>query len=760
VTTSGTPVREKEKLRFFVLCAEAQIIDPETKPRDPGIYENRPEAVPYDATGLAFGSPQDPRQWYSEYLELKFRFFRKLLDIASPAELNADPGQLVRDAFGDGDPDGVARLIEVWREQAGPERLAYLHRVAQLPRDVVDERWYNSLPSFTQWANEVLAEQRRDREEVRREGLGKAYERLAAGAEAVGPSLDADELLAWAHDQIVRTLAHQTDGVTQALRSEPPPVAPEPLEEYFGDERSDAHPIPALGSPVPRVAEQVTGAWLALLKSGEGDLGRYLRAFTEVVSSEFECEVCDYLQVTNDALHLAATSAEGDVSRVGESEQYARGEGITGSVLLLDFHLPLRWVGTNNLDADPRMSPWHLLDYKEIYGEVSNFWVLPVWTGHRITGAFRVINWRPNGAESPAPWPYYVRVQLVEVAQWFAQAVRLVEQSTMLLTRASRASRGDAESVTALTTHLALNWLSAEHLDDVLAHLRSVVHRRVEERRLGAAVLLAPSVDLDAAVSFLGPYPSVPGPLSGTLNDDAAKLYRQVDPTAGVFAIDAAGKLRGVWELRTREGHTGYACARWITGRWTDALVFVIERGQETVRILQGGDVSADYYLSHGTGTWKLRLYQPLLDRFRTAFPELPGEIVQDAYKRAWELAYRGVGATMYIADDLPDSVRREGGFEVRTALAPLSEVEFADLASIDGALLITTKGEIVRAGTIYSADAPAPDLQWLEKAGKGSRHAAAAHVSAAAPAAAALVVSKNRGISLFGSGSPIFFDE
>lgn len=92
------------------------------------------------------------------------------------------------------------------------------------------------------------------------------------------------------------------------------------------------------------------------------------------------------------------------------------------------------------------------------------------------------------------------------------------------------------------------------------------------------------------------------------------------------------------------------------------------------------------------------------------------------------------------------DPAQRDNGVKLRR----ISPQEFRDLASVDGAVLVNSRGEVTKSGCFLRKVGEVTDAIDYER---GSRHRAAEDAADAQPDAMFFVVSENRPITVFAGG-------
>jgi hypothetical protein len=233
--------------------------------------------------------------------------------------------------------------------------------------------------------------------------------------------------------------------------------------------------------------------------------------------------------------------------------------------------------------------------------------------------------------------------------------------------------------------------------------------------------------------------------------DVAARFYQSVDPTRGMFLFAPDGTGRGVASAAGRP-------TTWpsdVTHEFRPSLIFMLERGQDCIRLYSAGRPQGDYYLSDATGVWTARSYPALEQRVASmAPPGIAVELVRAIMDRAFELSHRRIGATLIAGDKLThDDVYKMRVLTNVVLASSIDESMFADVARLDGAVSVSSDGVIHCNGAILRPKG-SPDRTSVREG--GGRHASAENFSAASPNHLVVVVSENRTVSVLVAGEYI----
>ncbi len=751
-STSGKAPESREPIEFFAVCARQQ--DPEKNTdQSHGICNNSDSRHVDDA--LTWWG----RDLLNRYLRTKFAFMASLqrdeeMDIGELA------GRLEVDTSQDEEVGLLEEIEETWRRTEPVETQALLLRLEQLPDAVVIDEWYVACGELDEWRSAAIEAHRALAHQIWRDVRG-GYRVLqeAAGEEGQNGSGEAGR-----HElqMVSATIQSGAAGIVNAVTEHLLGFGDLPAEIEI-DLRPEGDVVLRVSPDLPPATAHASAGSLTARISAEtlggepaADPEQLMESFTIAVANVTDCALCDLLVWDGTMLQPRAISDPStDLLRL--NEPYGWGEGISGSVVLVPHDAARRWVGTNDFPGDPRASKKHAEAWKEGGGELTDYWLVPIFEGKDLFGAIRVINRNRARYVGGIPWTPVILRELQGVAAWFeANLLPLVADAARRRSpkpSQHRSDPGNAGAIQRLRTDCRLDWIDPAFFAGLIQHMCSVAFRKVEKTSLGCCIGVFGEREIDPLLDLLPYYKAVDrADLEGL--DAAGALYSRVSPTAGMFLFDEFGNGYGAVNLAS-EG-PGIKGAKTLTAPRPQSVVLFLDRGQDCVRIVTGGEVAADYYLSDATGNWMPRIYEPWISQVvEAAPPDFAEASVEKVFRLAADLSYMRIGSMIILAEKLPDHVHVSGGEERENLfLDNLSaEVEFADLARIDGAMQIDSAGAIVRCGAIVRPNtemAQVPDTLGTA----GSRHRAAEDFSRLAEEhALVIVVSENRPLTVFSAG-------
>jgi hypothetical protein len=752
-------------MEYFRLCVRIQNPDEKSKQENRGILNN--SDVHYIAPELRWVG----KEWQHDlrqYLRAKFAYLESLA-VGTPLVPAETAAHLGFTGQSDEINDQVEEIARFWRRIAVSESRGLLLRLDQLPAEIVTSEWYVACEEFERWRGAVIEARTAQLEDLWQSGFGGDYQQLldagplpaAAGPLEYDHDLGRSALAEAVHEKAWRISA-QVRAHLLALNGKGYGVVVDgaPCGEMAIRADSSCTELvpPAAGQMVAEVATVLLRPAAFSTQSLLGD--ELLQRFTEVVASVVHCDFCDFLRWDGDVLKPVANSDPkarlADLMRL----PYRRGEGISGSAVLLPPDRQRRCVGTNDFARDPRGSARHADAYTREMGPIRDYWVFPVFDGGDVVGAFRVVNRTNERRTAGVSWSAAILDELHALALWFENEL-LPLIGTFAKDGHDRRDRrvtdiSHAGAIQSLRSGCSLDWIDHDFFAELLTHICSVAFRRVEKTSLGCSVGVFADADVPTIVDRLSHYKAVGSSEIADL-DEAGALYPRVSPMAGMFVFGSSGGPGQVVSLHRQAG-TGTDAIKDLTRDRDEAAVFVLERGQDSVRLISGGEVAADYYMSDAAGVWTPRIYGPLLSHvLKNRHESFPEANVVHAFRLAADLSYMRIGAMIILADDLPPGVSLVGGedFE-QLILENLSrDIEAADLARVDGAMQINSGGAVVRCGAFVRREL-STKLEPEQLGAAGSRHRAARDLSAVATDALVFVVSENRPMSVFRGGETI----
>jgi hypothetical protein len=526
------------------------------------------------------------------------------------------------------------------------------------------------------------------------------------------------------------------------------------------------------------------------LYSEEFDQTEVIRQFLLKIKEKFRCEVCDFLDVSEDdqrVLWRVATVNHTDLSEkyrklweespealkkeIQNRESYGKGIGISGSILLQDADIGRNtWfhIGSNDVEHDPRQSKTHKHAYEQdlypgvlkVNKRINNFWMFPIFRKQKFVGAFRVVNKLIEEEKlQPGGWPYYTRVQLSLIAQWFSKFLETTEQQVKM--------REDFLDVMERSKHLdsmiknfGLSWIEKEKLQAFLRHLMSDLAKKVENRPIGCCILITNVQGDEMPFKELESY-SLLDPVKDeiTASYDNLNVYHDlVDPLKGAYVFDQDGKFRRIIRLACKNGNEaqyGYEAIKSITEQYPETFCLLLTRDTKIIQGYNKGARVVDIYSSGGTGKWHFRYPQEIF-RIMVAHALVSDKnLLKALCDASLELSLCGHGALIVVGDvsekefdfsGLPKSLRFKS--EKVTLVDSSILVEFA---KVDGAVIIGNNGYITRFGTIVEPKRSVPRIPLFP--GKGGRHETGEIISKLTPKAMVIIISQNRSISIVADG-------
>jgi hypothetical protein len=754
-------------MEFFRLCVRMQNPDEKSKEENRGILNNSdvnyvPQEVEW--TGI------DWQHRLRQYLRAKFSYLESLANGETPS-VDETASQLgLIDCSGD-----IGRQVEeitaFWGKIADAESRGLILRLDQLPADIVTSEWYVACEEFERWKSAAISTRSARLESDWRSLFRGNYQQLLYGpprngdAEASKRQRGVDA----SRRAVAEAIHERSSRLSERVRSHLLGLDVDRLDFVIEGapcvEMTIRDGATDFGEPDTAPGRIVAEVATALLRppavSAQPLVGEtLLQAFTVAVASVVNCDFCDFLRWDGDVLRPVANSNPTASLAKLMRLPYRKGEGISGSAVLVPCNWPRRYVGTNDLASDPRGSARHAVAYAGEVGPIRDYWVFPVFDDGEVVGAFRVVNRTARRHTAGVPWSAGILRELHALTVWFESEL-LPSIGTLSTNGRHRRGQGVTDishggAIQSLRSGCGLDWIDHDFFAELVTHICSVAFRRVEKTSLGCSVGVFAESDLPTIIDRLSHYKAVgPGEIADL--DEAGALYPRVSPTAGMFVFGAAGGPARVVSLHGHAG-TGAEAIKQLTRDRDHAAVLMLERGQDCVRVITKGDVAADYYMSDAAGVWTPRIYAPLLKHVLATRPEsFPEANVAHAFGLAADLSYMRIGAMIILADELPSGVSLVGGedFE-QLILENLSrDIEAADLARIDGAMQINSAGAVVRCGAFVRRKL-STTVEPEQLGAAGSRHRAAQDLSAVATDALVFVVSENRPMSVFRSGERI----
>ena len=653
-------------------------------------FDNSPH-IPIEIE-LKYKKVIDTTEEWENYLLNKYSYLKYLKEDRETADKNI---------YQELENSGKTHLKEFvldWREVAADEELVYKYRYSQLPPDCAHKRWYCPT-KMNCW--EWLQDCQDELENLKKKVLPKSWRRICTDTYKIvadDPFIHFEDeyLLSFVCRRSLQRLTRRVNELYSYL-SKVPQVKDlngsfamrcqetlDFIERDFNkikiDEgKSETNYITMEGNFLPTLCLKLS----QVLYGEEFDETALIQKFSTEVKEHFGCEVCDYLDATKDMrkiLWRIGTTNHEDLSpkyqklseaqirqEVQKYESYSNGEGISGSILLLDapsgrniwFH-----VGSNDVLCDPRQSKEHRAAYEtDMYPgvlkktkRIENFWIFPVFEADRLRGAFRVVNKLTEDGKSlqPGGWPYHLRVQLTLITQWFSDFLMAVQPQ--LRERPDFAEIFKRrEEIKRMIKELRLDWLDQEKFRSLLRHLTKDIAKKKEERSIGCCIMIVKSPPNKPSLEYLHSY-SLLDPSEGQIVEPYSGLdiyHDMVDPLKGAYLFDQDGKfIRIVDFYYEKKGTSGLETMTLITNEHKESVCLMLCRDTKIIRVYKNGGEVCELYLSEGTGEWQFRYPQEILKTMEDHMPSgCKPEVIERVFKACLELSYQGHGSIVVIGD-------------------------------------------------------------------------------------------------------------
>lgn len=427
-----------------------------------------------------------------EYTFWKFRFLQGLEQ--SP-QISVD--EFRKELEKKGAPAIYMReFVMQWKDKQKDEQLAYLYRCTQLPLTTVHEWWYPQRYCY-EWCELRQNEIKKIKKECC--DLKKPWETEFKKIYSEIPNTpDVDFFTEFALTLNFRKgLTEKIEEIYEDLKRKIATLeegfdASSQCQTIFNEIKNNFNSIISGYGVLP--LEHLNDSYLAELSIrlvetlyrenfNEEDL---IRSFLFELKDKFNCEVCDFVEVEEDGDLLVwriATVSHADLSDeyqqkksvevqqlVRQRESYEKGQGISGSILLIKNDIKRNFwyhIGSNDVPRDPRAAAHISHAYKvDIYprvlkndGEIHNFWMFPIFFDQTLVGAFRVVNKLDSqGKLQLGGWPYVTRLELSLIARWFSKFLEAL-QPIMLKPEESLAFLSWGKLVDDLMNESGLNWI-------------------------------------------------------------------------------------------------------------------------------------------------------------------------------------------------------------------------------------------------------------------------------------------------------------
>lgn len=514
------------------------------------------------------------------------------------------------------------------------------------------------------------------------------------------------------------------------------------------------------------------------------DKKEYIKAFIQIIAENMQAGLVDYLVVDNiDNKQIISffvvsddeiNKREEQAPEIRKEEEYKKGVGITGSILVPNICIPHMHVGTNKLVKDSRQSVKHESVYSKVYKQqTDNFWLFPLFDDeNNIYAAFRVINKKEDAVCQY--WTYEERAVLIKIAEWFQSFWKLMEVMLDSLVRYVGIVDENKKAAKMIINKLQINdLLDEERLSVILAHLASVIHRKIESKAMKVLFLISKNHCVDELHRTFPEYPMqrwmsnyikkeviIPDTL-----EKISLSYMSVNPYIASYLFSSDGFFHGIRQLTNSDENEGISILNErMTGR-DEFIAFLAEGKKQCIRIYYKGKLVSDYYLSESNGQWRLRFLNDFNDILKQTC--IKTDICDVVCNIIFDLSYRKIGSMLiFNAEKLDEDKDLDKEFEYLKGATIQGErlSIIRDWASLDGAILMKKTGDIFSVGKILNEYGENQlNGEWKDRitnSQKGARHTVAAAVASTYPEACVVIISENRGISVLYNGKPLVWND
>jgi len=754
----------------------------------------------------------DTKQLKSEwetYLRYKFSYLLKL-------EKNPDSSESdIKSEMRQEDKAYLAEFISKWRKNAEKERIAYMYRFVQLPKDVVHQRWYPKEEArFNEWCanrqKEIMRlEVSNSDSKTRQTILNDIYEKLKKKSGSYIALEPEDEFklefickrLLQAHCQVSKEItlipAQDTLGLCSSKCQEDlKHITDISNIRQSGEDLSDYVPLKKSQKDLSIVLTQSLYEELF-------DETRIIRRFLLELKERYPCEVCDYLDVSAEVpkiLWRIATTSEEDLSEdykrlaldelrkeIQKYESYSTGEGISGGVLLVTKNSWDIWhhIGSNDVVNDPRQSIEHATAYKEkMYpnvlkatGDINNFWAFPIFHGSKLVGVFRVVNkLTTDRTIMPNGWNYCTRVELSLIAQWFSEFLTSIQPLIEYRTE-SLAIFEEDRKIKELINKLKLDKVNERNFRGLLRHLMRDVTKKEEERGIGCCIIIADVTRGQNALDYLGLEPHLL--LKPDLDDmqypyTGIDLYHDVvDALEGAYVFDYDGNFHGIANLSLKidgEHQSGLGAVESLTKKHEKTFCLFLAKDTKIIRIYKSKSIAAEIFLSERSGFWTYRYPTEICEKIKE-HGKCDDETSDIIFRTCLDLSYLGFGSTIIIGDlnaeDLEENFEfkftKPKKYDVGRSVKDVGARVFREIIKSEGATFLRRRdGGIIKLNVLITSIKKMIDFSKRQHPfpSKGGRHDAAWRTSLVVPDALVIVISKNRTINLLVNGNLVYQED
>lgn len=343
--------------------------------------------------------------------------------------------------------------------------------------------------------------------------------------------------------------------------------------------------------------------------------------------------------------------------------------------------------------------------------------------------------------------------QIRELARWEPWLPALLEG--LPISRITEDS-GLAQFIQAIGVRTSRFGIKSSVVTELVGRLLTLPHVRVEARSLGCSILLG---DPDQLLAQLHASVAVEVPI-GTPIGEWVPLLPYFDALLeedAVFVFDRDGRLAGARRLVQSLPHgqaVGPQLIRTLT-RQVEAIGLVVRRGRTAVSTYSDGSLASIAELSEKTGLWEFTTPGPVVGQVATMVPEAAGSL-ESVLEIAREMVALGYGGMFVVGSGLSKIKYQTPKLRLaRRPLELLGSREVAEIAKLDGAVLINDRSEVEQATVIIenSETAAASATAYRQNSSGGARRQAALRTSLECPSVAVVFVSQNGAIEIYVRG-------
>lgn len=748
-------------------------------------------SVPYGLNDKYANFINTTEEW-RHYLDYKFKFFM----LPDRADNTIDQFISMMTERG---KSYLREFIDDWKRREKDERIALQYRLAQIMPYEVRRRWYydeidecdewirNAQKEINEWVDTALEK----KWSVIVEEIWKKIDKVPY------MSLREDYILAEVCKRGLQPHIREINEIHSYLAQDPSNLCKggsiiekcqevlDDIEQHFKQStKIDDNMNPNESDFLVTLSIELTRA----IYEENFDETALITRFLQNIKDYFTCEVCDYLDVSEDRQKIVWRTATVNHKSLSDKyrqliesgkeeewrkeilnrESYEEGFGISGSIMLLKektgrniwFH-----VGSNDVENDPRQSKDHKHAYEEdMYpgvlkgGLIRNFWIFPIYRFSTLVGAFRVVNkLDASGKLKNGGWDYPSRLKLALIADWFSgflEAVQRQIQSKEDFKALWLFSKGIEE----LQDKLKLDWIDKNVLAACLRHLRTVKLRKIEKRHLGCCLIITKNPGMRVLPKF-DSYPLLDIDYGSTapLFQGLEQYHDPVDPLKGAFVFDDKGLFRRVVKLEYIDDdtqiHKGINSLMQLTKKYPKSVCFVLPRDARNIIVYHSGFEAAEIRVSEIAGEYQFRYPEDIKDIIRAAAPKCESIITDMVCDTALELSNEGEGGII-ILGEVPFEklgLSRHLNIKPNQKIQDIGQDFLTEFVKLDGASFVQQDGVIVHVNTTVSTPFyNEPRKIFMER---GARHEIGEKLSNIASGSLVIIISENGGISLVKNG-------